>query len=133
MMEKLAQNGGAISVIAVKNGRFDLPAGFAADGGHFVVTASPVRSLLLFPTVEWLPIRNRLLRQTEDDGVRCLRRLLVGFAHDMEIERSGTIELTSDLLQYADIQNEILWIPSGRGVELWSPAVFNKDWRSILF
>ena len=55
-----------------------------------------------------------------------VRRLLVGFAEDVELDGSGRLLLSPSLRQYAGLDKEIWLVGQGSHFEIWSDA----GWRA---
>ena len=102
---------GAAALNLDAKGRMAVPAkhrdALVAHGaGHLVVTAHPHRCLLLYPAPAWEPIRNQLNAasslQVESAMVK---RLLVGFAEDIEMDSAGRLLLSPTLRKFAIAEN----------------------------
>jgi hypothetical protein len=51
-----------------------------------------------------------------------VRRLLVGFAEELELDGAGRVLISPSLRQYAGLEKEIWLIGQGRHFEIWSDA-----------
>ncbi|MEW6119275.1 MAG: division/cell wall cluster transcriptional repressor MraZ [Pseudomonadota bacterium] len=93
-------------------------------GGRVVVTADPTRCLLLYPLPEWEPLEKRLVSELSDFNPRTrgLKQLLVGYAHDMEMDGAGRILLPPMLKKFADLDKNVVMVGQGGRVELWNEA-----------
>ncbi len=104
----------------------------AAGEGRLVVTAHPHRCLLLYPQPAWVPIRAQILAapslQIESAMVR---RLLVGFAEDAELDGAGRLLLSPALRQYAGLDKEIWLVGQGSHFEIWSDAGWRAQQEAI--
>jgi len=104
----------------------------AASAGRLVVTAHPHRCLLLYPVDAWEPIRAQILAapslQVESAMVR---RLLVGFAEDVEIDGAGRLLLSPALRQFANLEKEIWLVGQGSHFEIWSQAGWKAQQEAI--
>ena len=104
----------------------------AAGSGALVLTAHPHRCLLLYPLPEWEPIRNRVLAGSSlEKQSALLKRLLVGFAEDVEIDSAGRLLLSPSLRQYAGLEKEIWLVGQGRHFEIWSAAGWKAQQEAI--
>jgi division/cell wall cluster transcriptional repressor MraZ len=119
-----------------KKGRFSLPAGFKTDGTTVVLTAGAPRCILLLQAQEWYPMQDIILHADRvamertgnpDPRIRTLVRLLVGFARECEVSRWGNIQVAPELLRFARIRDQLLWVPASRGIELWNPLEFSEE------
>lgn len=104
----------------------------AAAEGRLVVTAHPHRCLLLYPAPAWEPIRAQILAapslQVESAMVR---RLLVGFAEELELDGSGRLLLSPALRQFAGLDKEIWLVGQGSHFEIWSAAGWQAQQEAI--
>lgn len=104
----------------------------APGEGRLVVTAHPHRCLLLYPAPSWEPIRAQILAapslQVESAMVR---RLLVGFAEEIELDGAGRLLLSPALRQYAALEKEIWLVGQGSHFEIWSGAGWKAQQEAI--
>ncbi len=128
---------GAAALNLDAKGRMAVPARHrdalvALGEGRLVVTAHPHRCLLLYPQPAWEPIRAQILAapslQVESAMVR---RLLVGFAEDVELDGAGRLLISPSLRQYAGLEKEIWLIGQGRHFEIWSAAGWQAQQDAI--
>jgi MraZ protein len=100
--------------------------------GRLVITAHPHRCLLLYPQPAWEPIRARVLAapslQVESAMVR---RLLVGFAEDVELDAAGRLLISPALRQFAGLEKEIWLVGQGSHFEVWSEAGWKAQQDAI--
>ena len=103
-----------------------------AGEGRLVVTAHPHRCLLLYPRPAWEPIRDQILAASSlQPEAAMVRRLLVGFAEDVELDGAGRLLLSSSLRQFAGLDKEIWLIGQGRHFEIWSAAGWKAQQDAI--
>jgi MraZ protein len=98
---------------------------FLVEGeGRVVVTADPTRCLLLYPLPEWEPLEKRLVKDLSDFNPRTrgLKQLLVGYAHDIEMDGAGRILLPPMLKKFADLDKSAVLVGQGSRLELWNEA-----------
>ena len=128
---------GAAALNLDAKGRMAVPARhrealLASGEGRLVVTAHPHRCLLLYPQPAWEPIRAQILAapslQVESAMVR---RLLVGFAEEVELDGAGRLLISPSLRQYAGLEKEIWLIGQGRHFEIWSDAGWKAQQEAI--
>ena len=105
----------------------------AASGGQsLVVTAHPHKCLLLYPQPDWAPMRAQILAapslQRESAMVR---RLLVGFAEDVEFDAAGRLLLSATLRKFASLEKEIWLVGQGNHFEIWSDAGWQAQQEEI--
>ena len=88
---------GAAALNLDAKGRLAIPARHrdalnAASSGNLVLTAHPHRCLLLYPLPAWQPIRDKVLAASSlEQQSALLKRLLVGFARDEEMDTAGRL------------------------------------------
>jgi MraZ protein len=123
---------GAMALNLDAKGRMAVPAKHRdalapAASGRLVVTAHPHRCLLLYPAPAWEPIRAQILAapslQVESAMVR---RLLVGFAEDMELDGAGRLLISPALREFARLEKELWLVGQGSHFEIWS----DTGWRA---
>src|SRR5512143_753136 len=77
-------------------------------GGRVVVTADPSQCLLLYPLPEWEPIEKKLNGLSDfNPRTRSLKQLLVGYAHDMDMDSAGRVLLGQG--SKVELWNEARW------------------------
>ena len=100
--------------------------------GRLVVTAHPHRCLLLYPRPAWEPIRDQILAASSLQAESAMvRRLLVGFAEELELDGAGRLLISPSLRQYAGLEKEIWLIGQGRHFEIWSAAGWKAQQDAI--
>lgn len=89
--------------------------------GRVVLTADPSRCLLLYPLSEWEPIEKKLNGLSDfNSRTRSLKQLMVGYAHDMEMDGAGRILLPPMLRKFAELDKNVVLVGQGNKVELWN-------------
>ncbi len=128
---------GATSLSLDAKGRMAIPARHRdalvrAGDGRLVLTAHPHRCLLLYPAPAWEPIRAKILAAPSLEAQSAkLRRLLVGFAVDMDLDSSGRVLVTPELRQYAGLEKDVWLIGQGSHFELWSDVGWRQQQEEI--
>lgn len=128
---------GATSLNLDAKGRMAIPARhrdalLALAEGRLVLTAHPHKCLLLYPAPAWEPIRAKILAapSLETQSAK-LRRLLVGFAVDTEMDAAGRILVSPELRQYAALEKQVWLVGQGNYFELWSDAGWKQQQEEI--
>ncbi|MBK9521714.1 MAG: division/cell wall cluster transcriptional repressor MraZ [Rhodocyclaceae bacterium] len=99
----------------------------AAGEGRLVLTAHPHGCLLLYPQPTWVPIRAQIVALSSFSAqTAAARRLLVGFAEDVELDSAGRLLVSPSLRQYAHFEKDIWFVGQGGNFEIWSDA----GWRA---
>ena len=97
--------------------------GGEATGGRVVVMADPSQCLLLYPLPEWEPIEKKLNGLSDfNPRTRSLKQLLVGYAHDMDMDSAGRVLLPPMLRKFADLDKNVVLVGQGSKIELWNEA-----------
>ncbi len=100
--------------------------------GRLVITAHPHRCLLLYPQPAWEPIRAKVLAAPSLEAQSAmLRRLLVGFAVDTEMDGAGRLLVAPELRQYAGLEKEVWLVGQGSHFEIWSDSGWKAQQEAI--
>ncbi|MGL5047289.1 MAG: division/cell wall cluster transcriptional repressor MraZ [Shewanella sp.] len=76
--------------------------------------------LLLYPIHEWELVEAKLLKLSDTDKTqRSLKRLLLGYAHEVELDGNGRILLPPPLRHYANLDKRIMLVGQLNKFELW--------------
>jgi MraZ protein len=128
---------GAAALNLDAKGRMAIPARhrdalIASAEGRLVLTAHPHRCLLLYPQPAWEPIRAKILAAPSlEPQSAMLRRLLVGFAVDSDMDSAGRLLVAPELRQYAGLEKEIWLVGQGSHFEVWSDAGWRAQQEAI--
>ena len=128
---------GAAALNLDAKGRMAIPARhrdalLALAEGHLVITAHPHRCLLLYPAPAWDPIRAKILAAPAlETQSAMLRRLLVGFAVDAEMDAAGRLLVAPELRQYAALEKQVWLVGQGSHFEIWSDAGWQQQQQAI--
>ncbi len=97
-----------------------------------VLTAHPHRCLLLYPAPAWEPIRARIMTFSSFDPQLSLwKRLLVGFAEELELDASGRLLISPALRKFAGLEKQLMLVGQGSHFELWSEDAWEKQLEAI--
>ena len=93
-----------------------------------VVTIDAVdKCLLLYPLSVWEEVEEQIeALPSFNKATRRVKRLLIGHAHDLEMDRQGRILLPVSLREYAELGADILLVGQGKKFEIWS----QERWES---
>jgi len=128
---------GAAALNLDVKGRMTIPARhrdalLALADGHLVLTAHPHRCLLLYPAPAWDPIRAKILAAPSlETQSAMLRRLLVGFAVDTDMDAAGRVLVSPELRQYANLDKQVWLVGQGNYFEIWSDAGWKQQQEAI--
>ncbi|WP_110457563.1 division/cell wall cluster transcriptional repressor MraZ [Shewanella algidipiscicola] len=84
--------------------------------------------LLLYPLEAWKKIEAKLLllsdtRKTE----RSMKRMLLGYAHECELDTNGRLLLPPPLRQYANLDKRAMLVGQLNKFELWDEAQWQQQ------
>lgn len=124
---------GATSLSLDAKGRLAVPTRHrdelqSGSAGKQVLTAHPHRCLLLYPAPAWEPIRARIMGFSSFDSQASLwKRLLVGFAEEVELDGSGRLLVSPELRKFAGIEKQAMMVGQGSHFEIWSEEAWEKQ------
>ena len=97
-----------------------------------VLTAHPEGCLLLYPQPAWEPIRAKVMAFPSLDRQSNLwKRLLVGFAEDVEPDSAGRLLISPVLRDYAHITRQVMFVGQGSHFEIWDLEAWNAGLESL--
>jgi MraZ protein len=129
---------GAAALSLDAKGRLAIPARHrdalaALCNGQLTITAHPHRCLLVYPMPAWEPIRDKVLAAPSLEARSALlKRLLVGFARDEEMDAAGRVLIAPELRQFAQLDKQVWLVGQGSHFELWSDAGWQKQQEDML-
>ena len=91
--------------------------------GHLVVTVNNAseRCLWMYPLDEWRRVEEKVVALPAfDRNHQKLKRFFLGYAGDVEMDKSGRVLLPAPLREFATMTREIYLIGQGNKFELWS-------------
>lgn len=113
-------------------GRMAMPARYRERllehcNGQLVITIDTTdRDLWIYPLPEWEAIQEKLNTLPAFDATATrLRRLLMGYATDTEMDSAGRLLLAPMLREYAGLDHKVVLVGQGKKFELWDEALWN--------
>lgn len=119
-------------------GRLSLPARykslFAEDEQHrFVITVDKERCLLIYPLRNWELVEKRIENLPNlNPEIRQYQRLILGYAHEVELDKNNRILISKELRDFASISKEVVLTGQGRKFELWDNALWDQKMNNWL-
>ena len=99
---------------------------------RLVITAHPDGCLLLYPQPAWEPIRARVMSfPSLDRQFSVWKRLLVGFAEDVELDTAGRLLISPELRDFAKITRPVMFVGQGSHFEIWDLETWNAQLESL--
>ena len=97
-----------------------------------VLTAHPEGCLLLDPLPAWEPIRAKVMAFPSLDRQSNLwKRLLVGFAEEVEPDSAGRLLIAPVLRDYAHIKRQVMFVGQGSHFEIWDLETWNAQLETL--
>lgn len=129
---------GATSLSLDAKGRLAVPTKHreglqAGAAGKLVLTAHPHRCLLLYPAQAWEPIRARIMTFSSfDQQASTWKRVLVGFAEDLEMDAAGRLLISPVLRKFAELDKQVMFVGQGSHFELWSQESWDRQLERLV-
>jgi len=128
---------GATALNVDAKGRLAVPTRYrealqSGAAGKQVLTAHPHRCILLYPASAWEPIRARIMGFSSFDAQTSLwKRLLVGFAEEVQLDASGRLLISPELRKFASFEKEVMMVGQGSHFEIWSQAAWERQLEQL--
>lgn len=109
-----------------EKGRVIIPAKFRDElGESFIITRGIENCLFVYSMDNWNKICDKLnsLPFTKKDA-RVFNRFFMSGATSVELDKQGRVNISSPLIQYANIVKDCVIIGTGDRLEIWS----QEDW-----
>ncbi|EPY6470226.1 division/cell wall cluster transcriptional repressor MraZ [Clostridium sporogenes] len=119
--------------------RIIIPAKFREElGKNFVLTKGLDGCLYVYPKSQWEVLQKKLeTLPLTNKNARAFVRFFFSGAHELEIDKQGRTLIPQNLLEYGQIQKEIVSIGVSNRIEIWSKDKWdeynnsNIDYASI--
>lgn len=96
--------------------------------GGLYITRGFERNLLVFRTSAFQEIYHRATSLNITDPLsRLLLRLILGTAHELEMDNDGHLTIPNDLKDFANLGSSIFLIGQGDYFEIWAPELWAKQ------
>ena len=103
-----------------------------ASPPNLVVTAHPDGCLLLYPANAWAPIRARVMGfPALDARFSVWKRLLVGFAEEVEIDAAWRVLISPELRNFAKLDKPVMLVGQGSHFEIWNKDTWEKQLQQL--
>jgi MraZ protein len=99
---------------------------------RLVLTAHPDGCLLLYPLPAWEPIRAQVMSFPSTNRQASLwKRLLVGFAEEVEPDGAGRLLISPELRDFAKITRPVMFVGQGSHFEIWDLEAWNAQLENL--
>ena len=131
---------GAAALSLDAKGRLTLPSrhrdalqgASAPAASSLVLTAHPDGYLLLYPAPAWEPIRARVMGfPALDARFSVWKRLLVGFAEEVEIDAAWRVLISPELRKFATLEKQVMLVGQGSHFEIWNQDIWEKQLQQL--
>jgi len=114
-----------------EKGRLLIPSRIRTEipGNLVVITQGVDKCLWLFPPEEWKRISDNLMTSTSifQSRARLIQRRIVAPAQETEIDKSGRINISPTLRDYAGLTKDAVILGIKNYIEVWDESVY-RDW-----
>ncbi len=124
---------GASNLSLDAKGRIVLPARYRERlaeicDSQLIVTIDPDEPcLLIYPLNEYEIVEEKINALSGlNKRVKLIKRKLIGFATDIEVNNSGRLLLSGPLRSYARLDKKVVLIGQGNKFELWDEALWEQ-------
>ncbi|ARU58701.1 MAG: division/cell wall cluster transcriptional repressor MraZ [Pseudomonadales bacterium] len=96
--------------------------------GRIVITANTQeRCLKIFTFPQWEDIMHQLNKLPAfNRAAQRTKRIMIGYASEMEIDGNGRILLSQTLREYAGLEKKVMLVGQIDSLELWSEDAWNE-------
>ena len=103
-----------------------------AAASRLVLTAHPHGCLLLYPASAWEPIRARVMGfPALDVRFSVWKRLLVGFAEEVENDAAWRVLISPELRKFASLEKSVMLVGQGSHFEIWNPDTLDNQLQQL--
>ncbi|MCG9697778.1 division/cell wall cluster transcriptional repressor MraZ [Shewanella sp. Isolate11] len=86
------------------------------------------KCLLIYPLEAWTKIEAKLALLSDTQGPeRAMKRMLLGYAHECELDANGRLLLPPPLRQYANLDKHAMLVGQLNKFELWDEAEWQRQ------
>ncbi len=104
----------------------------APAASKLVLTAHPDGCLLLYPAAAWEPIRDRVMSfPSLDARFSVWKRLLVGFAEEVEIDAAWRVLISPELRKFASLEKPVMLVGQGSHFEVWNQGIWEEQLQQL--
>jgi len=98
------------------------------ESHELVIRRGFEQCLILYPVVEFKKVFSKISGLNEfNEEYRKLQRNFLSGVVTVELDNNGRFLIPKNLLAYAQIEKEALLVGLGSKVEIWNPAIYEKQ------
>jgi MraZ protein len=114
-------------------GRLTIPARFREllEGGAYVTQGFDKNLMVMTESYFKLVYERLSTMSITDPGTRLLRRMILGNAYPVEVDKVGRVLLPQGLRQFLNLSGEAVVVGQGEYFEIWSPMEWNNQATEI--
>lgn len=103
----------------------------AIEGDSLILTRGVDQCLWLFPVSEWNKISSQIMSATSifQQKARMIQRRIIAPAQEIEIDKSGRINIAPALRTFAELKKECIFLGINNYMEIWDQEVYNDYWE----
>ena len=118
---------GASSIVLDSKGRLSVPTRHrdvlsATAASELTITKHPHGCLMVFPRNEWEKFRDRIVALPMQ--AQWWKRIFLGYAMDVEMDATGRVLVSPELLAAAGIDKDAVLLGMGAYFELWDARAY---------
>lgn len=102
--------------------------------GQMVITVDHTdRCLLVYPMNEWLKVEEKLMKLNNmNRRARNVQRLILGHAHECDLDSQGRILVSAPLREYAGLEKKSVLVGQMNKFELWDAEAWQKQTEAMI-
>jgi MraZ protein len=116
-----------------EKGRLLLPARIRAEipGNMLMLTRGIDNCLWLFPLEDWTKLSQSVMENTSpfDPKARLIQRRIIAPAQEVEVDKSGRINIPPTLREVAGLKKETIILGIKRYIEIWDETEYRSYWE----
>jgi len=119
-------------------GRVNIPAKFRQslsddNEGTFVIARGMDACVWIYPLIQWKDIESNLRNLSSLSKInRTFVRNTARYASPSTYDKQGRITLTPSLIDYADLDKDVLIVGMVNKIEIWNPSLLNNFDQQVL-
>ena len=112
-----------------KKGRFPAPSIFQGQlsRGAYIIQGFDRNLLVLTPNAFGEIYRKISAQNLADPLARLLLRMILGTAHELDLDKNGYITLPKELKKFARVGRDVLLVGQGDYFEVWQPDLWERQ------